>query len=68
MAEAIFTGTSKTPDKIKDPEASADPTYPGAAGTKYVKADKTCPKNIFGNCWGYPKDKKVKYQIRASAM
>lgn len=34
IAEARFAAIPNTPESIKSPDASAEPTYPGAAGIK----------------------------------
>ena len=34
IADAKLASIERTPERISNPEASAEPTYPGAAGTK----------------------------------
>ena len=58
--------TPKTPEKTAKPAASADPTYPGAAGIRKVKAAKAVPKTTLIKLKSTPKAVNTVSQIAAS--
>src|SRR3989344_1378279 len=65
-AEARLGSTPKTPEKTAKPAASADPTYPGAAGIRKVKAAKAVPKTTLIKLKSTPKAVNTVSQIAAS--